>query len=113
MVDNPYEEFLSHLTRTGISIHPANADRALSRDDALAALSLLEDTTVWVLGGDVLERTGDRLRYLGEGWHFDSRPTDDEPNESVTAAIDYITSYPMKDAFFTIVTPRWGKRDPR
>jgi hypothetical protein len=87
-----YDEFTAFVKKAGITIHPANADLALSREDLLVGLRLLEASSVWILGGDVLVAEGNQLRYLGEGWHFDTLLEGNGVNESVESAIDFVTN---------------------
>lgn len=70
---------------------------AWPRNEAMAVVHALCSRRVPILGGDVIASEGGRLRLVGESWHCD-RSRDEGESEylgrSVSAALDYIGSYP-------------------
>lgn len=61
------------------------------------ALNLLKGTQAAVLGGDVLNIAGEKLRFTGDSWHVDKKLGEDIAHfleRSVAESEKYINTYP-------------------
>lgn len=70
---------------------------AWTRRHAHEIIELLIGRRVVVLGGEVLSRTGDRLRFTSDNWHFDPEDAGDwleQVRLSHARARGYIGRYP-------------------
>lgn len=74
---------------------------AWRRREALLLLDHWTGSDVFVLGGDVLEKTPEGYRHNYDSWHFDrSRGS---ALESIEIARSYILDYPGGDYVFVLV----------
>jgi hypothetical protein len=81
---------------------------AFTRKDVLGALECLKGTQVGVLGGDVLDIVGGKLRYTHDSWHVNRRPQEDVAdflNRSIMETERYIRSYPDPEDGTTLYSP--------
>ena len=103
LIESEIEKILS----VGISLEPIGLSSfALTRPQAVEALSHLRDGGVGILGGDVLQYQSGRLLHNYSSWYCN--PTEGESilafvNRSGLAALEYIQNYPSNDVFFVIV----------
>jgi hypothetical protein len=95
---SPIEEYRKFLAEKGRSLEDLGlAETALLREDALAAISLIRQASVPILGGDVYMQDGTDLFPAHANWSCD--PTRNEkPDEylarSWSVAESYIKNYP-------------------
>jgi hypothetical protein len=70
---------------------------ALTRAQALAAISAIEDESRVLLGGDVWLATKGGLASTGDSWHFEPNPHDSRAanvRDGAVKAKAYVTAYP-------------------
>jgi hypothetical protein len=85
--------------RVGLKPYAESPELALTRKDALKALSLLRDANFPVLGGDVYTRVGDDIRVAYANWHADPLPSEDRDTyvrRSIETSENYIQKYPER-----------------
>lgn len=98
---NPETEYRKLLETRGISLqNPGLAEVALSRDDAILAVSLLRSASIPILGGDVYLKKIAGVESAYANWH--SHPMDGEDRDSfVTRSCldskNYIESFPSTE----------------
>ena len=107
-----FHDFLNtHGVPLGI---PGICDVGFKKRDALAALRLLRQSPVPVLGGDVYNHNGDRAEPAYANWGCDRRPGEsvaDYAERSLDEAEAYIDRYPATEAaLFVFVISRSSDR---
>ena len=92
------DDFDQFLEEKGISLQsPGLRERALRREDALNAISLLASRNVAVLGGDVYLFREGKIRLAYANWYVDrlvNESDNDYRERSWKHASEYIRSYP-------------------
>jgi hypothetical protein len=75
---------------------------ALSKGSAIRVLLQLEKRNIPILGGDVLEKNGDKFQYNCDNWYYNIKSSADSRSvkESHLRARDYISNYPDNENFF-------------
>ncbi len=74
---------------------------ALSREDAVNAIKLLEGTEVSILGGDVYFKNGEQIVLAYANWHSDQRSGENRQEfivRSHAEALSYIEKFPAHDS---------------
>lgn len=95
---NPETEYRSLLESRGIPLQSLGvAETALSRDDAVLAVSLLRSASIPILGGDVYFQNVTGIKPAYANWHSD--PVDGENRDcfvtrSCLDSKNYIESFP-------------------
>ena len=81
------------------------------RGSLLELFKELEQSNVYILGGDVLQKCKNgKFEYTYDSWHSD--PKEASQKESLNRAIGYIKSYPSKDnIYFTLLWEQVNKND--
>ena len=107
MSRKPYYRLLSDK---GVSLeHLGLHELALHREDALAAIDLLEAAGRPILGGDVFFQRGERVELAYANWTTQSRAGERVPDYVARCCRDsrnYITKFPYHDdgiALFVLV----------
>ena len=79
------------------------------RESLLELLKELEQSNVYILGGDVLQKCKNgEFEYTYDSWYSD--PKEVNQKESLNRAIEYVKSYPLKDnIYFTLVWEKYAK----
>jgi len=71
-------------------------------EDAITLIEHCENNKIFILGGDVLAKYGDKYQHNYDNWHLDK----DQGNykDSIIKTKEYITNYPKGDYAFVFVT---------
>jgi Immunity protein 40 len=94
-------KFYEYLSTYGMNINfGTRSEFALTRQNAITALNILNELEAVILGGDVFVLEDQQLVPSYANWSYDERA--DEPNldiskRSILAASNYITNYPLND----------------
>lgn len=99
---NPGTEYRSLLMSRGISLQCFGlTEIALSRDDAIVAVSLLRNASIPILGGDVYFKTVTGIESAYANWHSDPMEGEDRDcfvSRSCVETTDYIKGFPSTEA---------------
>ncbi len=96
-------------------INPGSNEVALPRKEALDALQLLTETSIAVLGGDVLQIAGGKLEYVYANWYCNQLEDEDfhsYAERSRCEAVSYIEKFHAIGGFeplFVFVLSGLGK----
>ena len=71
-------------------------------EDALALIEYCEKNNIFILGGDVLAKDGDKYHHNYDNWYLNK----DQGNykDSIIKTKQYITNYPKGDFAFVFIT---------
>lgn len=105
------DDFTDLLRQRGIELWESHgvADIALSREDALAGVEMLEEAGRVILGGDVLFKVGEQLSFALANWSSKSLPGESDAAWAAHAAAEsraYITAFTApagRQAMFALV----------
>ena len=107
---NDLTQYSDLLERAGIPLESVGTEEiALRRNDALAALAVLENGDVPVLGGDVYWLTEDAIEPAYANWHWSREPKADPRDEvkrSCAEAASYVARFPAqgnREPLFSLV----------
>lgn len=105
------EELISRPEAEGLSPRSLESqglyDVAWTRSDILLLLQRLEGTSVCVLGGDVWEEDGGRLKPNYDSWHSERRRGESlaaYARRSRSEALAYLARYPIKNDQWFVIT---------
>jgi hypothetical protein len=107
-----YPAQIRSILDTGIHLSNIDVNNwALTREQALAAISKLAELQVVILGGDVYIKIADHFELTYDNWSID-RKNSTETNvryldRSIKKSLDYITGYPVKDNVFFVLVPHF------
>ncbi|MBL1321703.1 MAG: hypothetical protein COA63_011675 [Methylophaga sp.] len=71
-------------------------------EDAIKLIVYFENNKIFILGGDVLVKDGDKYRHNNDNWYLDKEQGSYE--DSIKKATNYIANYPKGDYAFVFVT---------
>lgn len=75
---------------------------AWNYDDALTLIEHYENNKIFILGGDVLEKTDNEYRHNYDNWYFEKEYG--SYKKSINKAKAYISNYPKGEYAFVFVT---------
>jgi hypothetical protein len=105
----PEIEYRALLESRGIPLRSLGiAETALSRDDAILAVSLLRSASIPILGGDVYFKKATGIESAYANWHSDQMNGEDRDSfvtRSCFESKNYIESFPSTEdtAIFVLV----------
>jgi len=109
---NTLQQFQILLTDKGVLLDPLGLrDIALERSDALVAVSLLQNASCAILGGDVYFKRDSKIEIAYANWHSDPKVGENHEEfvqRSCLETENYIKRFPISDALplFVLVTER-------
>jgi hypothetical protein len=102
---NPETEYRQLVESKGISLQSRYGigmrDIALSREDAMLAVNLLQRASIPILGGDVYFKKTTGIESAYANWHSDPTDGEDRANfvtRSCREALNYIAGFPSAEA---------------
>ena len=105
---NPYSEYRKTIDDKGISLQCFGInDVALSREDAIFAVGLLQSASIPILGGDVYCKKPSGIESAYANWHSDRLEGEDRnsfASRSCFESLNYIENFPsMETSIFVLV----------
>lgn len=100
-----FSEKVDSILSVGKWLGPDLHTWALTREQAVAAITDLREANFIVLGGDVLNGPDKNYRHTYDSWYFQPSISlsPDDVTSSAMKAIDYVTDYPRDDVYFVVV----------
>jgi lipoprotein NlpI len=94
------ENYAQLLATRGVSLDRLGLRAvALRRDDALAAIKALRESSVPILGGDVYFEHGENVESAYANWYVDKQDTESRTDfaaRSCSKAENYVASFPKR-----------------